>query len=270
MSFRAQQTQFAAGHGGFHVGRLETESNELAWSYDCGTWGKRDLIDSEVAEACARHTRWRGSKPVLDVAYISHFHEDHVKGLPTLAASFDVHRVVAPLLEPWERLAQVVQHPNPSAFTRRLASDPETTLAQIATTVVLVQPGGDPLPPPPEASVPDAEDDSLVSPTTGAGTHRLVGSDATFTIQSGGKPIWILAPYVPEQLTRQRPDFIAELQTKWGGVSRDEVESQLADPQRFLKLVDTRDERTKLREAYLVALEKAGMPDDQNWTSLLL
>ncbi|WP_158648092.1 hypothetical protein [Nocardioides houyundeii] len=251
------------------MGRIAVEGTPaFAWSYDSGTYRARRLIDEEIGEAATRLATI-SVPPRLDVHYISHFHEDHVKGLPTLANVFEVRRIVAPLLEPWERLAQLVTHPSPSYFAVSLAADPATVLSGLAGTVILVEPGGDPLVPPPEAPVETVDDLPGIAPEFGAGVHEKSGADATVKLLSGGRPIWILAPYVPAVLRDERPRFVTELAKLWQ-VSEDAVEKRLADPQEFTSLVGTRKQRTDIRQAYLAALRAAGLPSDQNWTSLLL
>lgn len=122
--------------------------------------------------------------------------------------------------------------------------------------------------PPPVDLAPDDEQ-SPISPVLSGGAERVSSVDAAFTLRAGSMPIWILAPFVPPNLSVGRPDFVAELARRWG-VSSSQVEQDLADPAAFLALVGTRSERTKLRAAYLAALRAAGLPRDQNWTSLLL
>lgn len=208
---------------------------------------------------------------------MSHFHEDHVKGLPGLGRYFRVGCIVAPLLDPWERLAQVLGHPNPSNFTLRLAADPEAALSGLSGTVVLVRPGGEGLAPPPDDILPASPPDDVVtddqrppiSPVIPGGVHTRSSVDATFTLSAASVPLWILAPFVPTPLTAGRPDFVAELARRWG-VSSADVSQRLADPAEFLALVATRKDRAQLRGAYLAALRAAGLPRDQNWTSLML
>lgn len=269
MNFHVQQTQFAAGHGGLHVGRIDTGARIFAWSYDSGTYGPKVVIDREVAEVARRITAPVGATGrTIDVHFVSHFHEDHVKGLPTLGTTFQVNCIVAPLLEPWERLAQVLHHPNPSQFSLQLASDPATVLSGLSNAVALVPPGGGPLGAPPVD--PDTDDGQLpISPTFPVGTQSVPSTAATFTLRSGPVPIWTLAPFVPTPLAGGRPDFMAELARVWG-VSRSQVEQDLANPTTFLNLVATRADRTKLRGAYIAALYAAGLPRDQNWTTLML
>jgi len=267
VTFRVQQTQFAAGHGGLHLGRIDVGTRLFAWSYDSGTYGRKQVIDREVAEATTRLSTSAGSANI-NVHFISHFHEDHVKGLPTLGGSSQIGCIVAPLLDPWERLAQVINHPNPSDFALQLAADPGTVLSGLAGGVALVPPGGGPLAPPPVDPSPD--DEQLpITPALSSGAGPVSSVDATFTLRAGSTPIWILAPFVPPQLNVGRPDFVAELARRWR-VSSSQVEQDLADPAAFLKLVATRNKRTKLRDAYLAALRAAALPRDQNWTSLLL
>ena len=204
----------------------------------------------------------------INVHFISHFHEDHVKGLPTLGAASQIDCIVAPLVEPWERLVQVISHPSPSDFTLQLAADPGTVLTGIAGVVALVAPGGDPLAPPPVDPTPD--DEQLpITPTFPNGAQTVSSRDATFTLRTGPTPIWILAPFVPPRVMTGRPAFVSELARRWG-VSSSQVEQDLSDPSNFLALTRTRSKRTKLREAYLAALQSAGLPRDQNWTSLML
>lgn len=267
MSFRVQQTQFAAGHGGFHVGRIETGRRTFAWGFDCGTISAIAGFRPEIAESASRF----GSDPRrLDVMFVSHFDEDHVKGLPDLSRAFDIECVVAPLLPAWERLAQVVMHPDPSDFTLRLAADPASVLGEIAPAVVLVQPGGEGMDPPPEEPVQAEGDETVIRPIFQDGAHTSSSTSATFKVTSVGEPIWILAPYVPATLHPGRKHFLRHLRAKWRRRSYESVEMTLAEPSLFLAECDTQDKRRVLREAYEQALVAAGLQTNANWTSLVM
>lgn len=101
MRVRAAYTQWAAGQGFFHSGWIRAEEPrgpEVVHVFDCGAhWAFCAALDREIDQFRERHDH-------IDLLFISHFHLDHVSGLEGLLAGRPARRIVAPLLEPEERL----------------------------------------------------------------------------------------------------------------------------------------------------------------------
>lgn len=83
------RTFFPVGDGIFC---LELFENRHAIVYDCGSTSKV-RVECHVSKLADRN-----DIDVIEYVFISHFHEDHVNGLPTLLEKFDVRHVVMPLM----------------------------------------------------------------------------------------------------------------------------------------------------------------------------
>ena len=83
------RTFFPVGNGIFC---LELFENRHAIVYDCGSTSK-ERVKCRVSKLADRN-----DIDVIDYVFVSHFHEDHVNGLPMLLEKFDVRRVVMPLM----------------------------------------------------------------------------------------------------------------------------------------------------------------------------
>lgn len=99
--------QYAVGQGGLHLGIItyphlnsnnEIVYNNFAYLYDCGCSGKKDLLNKKINNIIAILK----NVPNLRYLYvfISHVHDDHIKGLPYLckklaSSSFsNIHKVI--------------------------------------------------------------------------------------------------------------------------------------------------------------------------------
>ncbi|MEM1233244.1 MAG: MBL fold metallo-hydrolase, partial [Pseudomonadota bacterium] len=91
MKLTVRSHQYAVGQGGMHVGRLQlNEAQEFTFLYDCG--GKRSLLQDAVNRAFPPDGE-------LDLAILSHLHEDHVRGFDLLATRVKVKTVWIPFIE---------------------------------------------------------------------------------------------------------------------------------------------------------------------------
>lgn len=125
------RTLFPVGNGIFCLERFE---NRHAVVYDCGSTSKK-RIEHRVSELADRN-----DIDVIDYVFISHLHEDHVNGLPTLLEIFDVRRVVMSfmsegdrdLLLLWRKLPQLQSNATPALdsydFVDKLIIDPAGTV----------------------------------------------------------------------------------------------------------------------------------------------
>lgn len=125
------RTFFPVGNGMFCLERFE---NRHAVVYDCGS-ASRKRIEHRVNELADRN-----SVDIIEYVFISHFHEDHVNGLPELLEKFDVRRVVVPLMSEEDRyllwLGHQLRKPQPNVipnldsgnFVDELILNPEGTV----------------------------------------------------------------------------------------------------------------------------------------------
>lgn len=119
------------GQGLFSCGAVGhfLDPQSFRWVYDCGTVSKRYHLWNAVDHL---HRCWSGGalRPRIDLVAISHFDQDHVNGLETLLARFDVQRLLIPYLPLWQRVAaQSQQTRYQSHAARQLALDPVATIA---------------------------------------------------------------------------------------------------------------------------------------------
>lgn len=95
------------GQGLFYSGLLINEGNkeQFRFVYDCGSTNKNFL--KEYASLASDE---KGKKKTLDLLVISHFHDDHVNGIPELLEHFDVDTVVMPYMDDFLRGLAVLEH----------------------------------------------------------------------------------------------------------------------------------------------------------------
>lgn len=93
------------GQGGFAVEQFEKGKYNVV--FDCGTTtriGKRtciDVIKDEIQRKFEPHTR-------IQKVFISHFHEDHFNGLPSLLEHCYVNEIYLPYLTPSEQVITLI------------------------------------------------------------------------------------------------------------------------------------------------------------------
>jgi hypothetical protein len=71
--------------------------------YDCGSSNAQSVIKSAV-ESYVASLEKGNDKPKVDALFISHFHEDHIKGLSTLLDHVTVQKVIIPYISSWDLL----------------------------------------------------------------------------------------------------------------------------------------------------------------------
>ncbi len=91
----------AVGQGLFASGELFNHVPEcyLSWIYDCGTSSKTAFLERETSYFL-RHLK----KTPIDLVCLSHFDEDHVKGIETLLSKHKVKNLVMPYFPLVERI----------------------------------------------------------------------------------------------------------------------------------------------------------------------
>lgn len=94
------------GQGLFYSGKVEN----FNFIYDCGTEKNyRNYMDKEIDRYVKNEL---GSKKLLDLLILSHFHEDHISGLDRLLNQVNVDTVIIPYLTPVERIVLSLRNIN--------------------------------------------------------------------------------------------------------------------------------------------------------------
>ncbi len=142
----------------------------------------------------AHNEYMEGRSPEIDMLVISHFHTDHINGLPYLLKKFKVKKLVIPYLSEDFRLAALAALAadgivNWTLFSE-LISDPRSWLASHGSEAELV-----------EVSNEGDQRTDLPVPSSGSGLSLPGGRfnhDSIGAIYSGNEPIWLFKFYVHE------------------------------------------------------------------------
>ncbi|QLI82651.1 MBL fold metallo-hydrolase [Chitinibacter fontanus] len=118
ISFEHGRQQWPVGHGFFHSASINLEGVLYHYVYDCGAKGPLTTASVLIEDKIEQYleTRYssdkalvKGQIPVIDLLVISHFHADHVNGIPKLLEKFHVRKVVLPFLEEDFKLLMLIQ-----------------------------------------------------------------------------------------------------------------------------------------------------------------
>lgn len=258
----SHHTQWAVGQGFFRTGHVNAADITVDYAYDCGSFD-RSARNREIATFAASRTR------PLDVVYLSHFHADHVNGVPELFRRVGVERFVIPFVPPVERLiifAAYAAEPGepgpavPAGWYEELIIDPAATLGALGNEVevIVATQDGTELPQGPFEGSQDDDYAAVWAPPATA-----TGPSASVDIVRGPRrqPLWLWAPYVLSATRSRQAAFIGALA---GELGRDaaSVEQGLQDAAQVRRLVTV--EKVSLVKAYRMA------SPDLNLTSLCL
>jgi len=286
--------QAAVGQGGLHYGRIGDDEG-TSWMYDCGSYSRRCYVDREVDYLRSLSPPGQGSRPTLDVLYLSHFHEDHVNRLALIAASFDVKRVVIPRTSALERLHVFLtwsHTPYTPAGDQRLgaalAASPASVLRDLMphADVDDVAPEGQPPPPRDGNLLPDdPPPDEPPADEGHADARRAPGSPRLGTTavrrphglthvaargpRSRSTPIWDLIPFALPAMQGVYGQVEAELLTAFPTLTAAGLAALLGDPSTLLNWLASPGTRRRVKDAYADALRRNGATAIQNLTSLL-
>lgn len=98
MNLSHQRQQWPVGHGFFHTGMVKTEADSKVYRYvyDCGSKSRSQVV--RQIESYCKNEELEHREPVLDMLVLSHFHADHINGVPQLLKLFKVKKLVLPYL----------------------------------------------------------------------------------------------------------------------------------------------------------------------------
>jgi len=191
--FKHFRQQWPVGHGFFHSASLQFEKETYRYVYDCGA-GSLKIIENQI-DLYAGNLSLEGQNHEIDMVVVSHFHADHIKGLPYLLKNFTVRKLVIPHLSEDFKLAALASLAADGiqswTLFSELVADPRAWLADRGFNgeIIEVATFGDfldilsPMPP---------SGDGLSLPS-GLFNHRNVG-----TIYSHNTALWFFKFYVHE------------------------------------------------------------------------
>lgn len=279
--------QYAVGQGCFHAGIVSASSNGLAgpgirYVYDCGSLST--YAAARDAEIAAFHAETQKAR--IDLLFLSHMHEDHVSGVEKICDGVPVDTVVLPLLNAIDRLISFARAAaeSPGAedeFMRAMTIDPVGALLRLNPRQIIVvrrgAEGGSPAPGEAGPGAPDGPIDGgerdgrrdlakwrLVgrgrvrrsdlapqdSPALSSAQHVFEIDDTFgFAISVGpdSGEAWLLAPYVDEEVSMKRTDFIKTAADLFG-LTPEEFEAATASPSWLVEAVT--EHKSQLAEAY--------------------
>lgn len=97
-----QQSYFEfqpVGQGLFYTGSIKSQFNFV---YDCGS---EEKINQKVIDQCFPNPLLRtdknAQKTKINILFISHFHDDHISGIPYLLTKYSVDRIILPYYPTW-------------------------------------------------------------------------------------------------------------------------------------------------------------------------
>lgn len=93
-----RRQQWPVGHGFFHTASLKADAGGRTYRYvyDCGSVSS-NLVEERI-ESYSENEDLELRQPELDMLVLSHFHIDHINGVPHLLTLFTVKKLVLPFL----------------------------------------------------------------------------------------------------------------------------------------------------------------------------
>ena len=88
---KLQRTFHPVGFGAFYTEQHTQNGKNAIIVYDCGSRTKGVDLESYIKGL-------KFSPKVIDILFISHFHADHINGIPFLKKYFTIKKVVIPYI----------------------------------------------------------------------------------------------------------------------------------------------------------------------------
>lgn len=96
MYFKHRRQQWSVGHGFFHSASINIDGYLYRYIYDCGAHNVS--IAKREIDRYVNNEDMEGNGKVVDMLVISHFHADHIKGIPYFLKQFRIKNLVIPYL----------------------------------------------------------------------------------------------------------------------------------------------------------------------------
>ncbi len=96
MYFTHRRQQWSVGHGFFHSASVGVGGALYRYIYDCG--GHNEFTVNREIDRYAINENMEDNGKAVDMLVISHFHADHIKGIPYLLKQFRIKNLVIPYL----------------------------------------------------------------------------------------------------------------------------------------------------------------------------
>lgn len=131
MSIKLERTIWPVGHGAFYTEQFTDVINRVQFSvaYDCG--GRNiGVINPHIQEVTRNHTQ------PIDLLFISHFHADHINGLPLLLDKKMVRRIMLPQLSQEVVLEAIVYNFIQASNGGNTLVDPNDNVINIQTQLI--------------------------------------------------------------------------------------------------------------------------------------
>ncbi|MDA3831835.1 MAG: MBL fold metallo-hydrolase [Spirochaetales bacterium] len=222
VEFKHRRQQWAVGHGFFHTASIDIQGHTYRYIYDCGSKGQSTV--SREIDRYITNEALEGRSSDIDMLVVSHFHTDHIKGIPYLLSKAKVKNLIIPYLSMDAQLSTLAQLAslgyqelddfselivNPSSWMRTQGSD-EVQVTQISSGEV----GGN-----------DSENpvvDNGISINPGKVSHEV-----SCNIFLQRNPFWQFKFYTEENATLATT--ITDMILAATGSNRSELESNLLD-----------------------------------------
>ncbi len=135
MQFQFIRSFLPVGQGAFYCEKFDFTDSSLSIVYDCGTVSRQSSIRNVIEE-----TFKKGES--VDALFISHFHEDHVNGIPFLLERCKVKRIFFPAVSPLYKI--ILKFVNDKIlkvqkFTLDLSVDAVATLIKVIKDVNIIR-----------------------------------------------------------------------------------------------------------------------------------